>query len=582
MLNKVFSFGFSEITTRGQIIMKNISNYVQHAKRKILIVEDEPINQQILSMILQSEYDVLLAGNGQDALDILHNEHKTISLVLLDLVMPVMDGFEVLRCIEDDPALKRIPVIVLTSDKSAEIQSLKLGAQDFIVKPYDMPEVILARIKRSILLAEETNLILSTQKDNLTGLFTKKYFYEYIHEFDVLNSAASMDAISINIKRFHIFNEMYGHEVGDKLLVYVARELKNLTTIYDGIVARVDSDTFFLYIASQDDYNFLINETLPAAVKNLELDAPVEFRIGVKKYANKDDSVEKRFDHAIRASNQDKHSFENTITYYDEQMHNKEIYYEKLLHHFDKAIKNHEFKLYLQPKFNIRGDEPVLSSAEALVRWVHPEYGMVSPGVFIPLFEENGLVRKLDYYIWNESFQAIRNWERVYGHTLPISINVSRVDLLDDNLLTHIMDIIDKHQIDIKNVYLEVTESAYSDEPELIVNRVTELSEKGFMIEIDDFGSGYSSLGMVTSLPLDVLKIDMSFVKQMLSNPKAKKMVEIVIEIAKYLNLKTVAEGVENKEQLDVLKEMGCDIVQGYYMSKPISVEEFTDKYMKR
>lgn len=562
--------------------MKNISNYVQHAKRKVLIVEDEPINQQILAMILQQEYDVLLANNGQEALDILYEEHKTISIVLLDLVMPVMDGFEVLKRIEDEPSLKRIPVIVLTSDKSAEIESLKLGAQDFIVKPYDMPEVILARIKRSIMLAEETNLILSTQKDNLTGLFTKKYFYEYIHEFDVLNSEALMDAVCINVKRFHIFNEMHGHDVGDKLLVCVAKELKNLTTIYDGIVARVDSDTFFLYIASQDDYSFLINETLPAAVKNLEIDAPVGFRIGINKFANKDDSIENRFDHALRASNQDKHSFENTLAYYDEQMHNKEIYYDKLLNHFDKAIKDHEFKLYLQPKFNIRGDEPVLSSAEALVRWVHPEYGMISPGVFIPLLEENGLVRKLDYYIWNESFKAIKKWEKEFGHTLPISINVSRVDLLDENLLSNIMGIVNEHQIDIKYVYLEVTESAYSDEPALIVNRVTELSEKGFLIEIDDFGSGYSSLGMVTSLPLNVLKIDMSFIKQMLANPKAKKMVEIVIEIAKYLNLSTVAEGVENKEQLDILKQMGCDIVQGYYMSRPIPVEEFTDKYMKR
>lgn len=561
--------------------MKNISNYVEHAKRKILIAEDEVINQQILAMILQSEYDVLLADNGQRALDILHEHYKEISLVLLDLVMPVMDGFEVLKVVQEDPLLKRIPVIILTSDKSAEVESLKLGAQDFIVKPYDMPEVIIARIKRSILLAEETNLIIHTQKDNLTGLFTKKYFYEYIHKFDVLNPEEEMDAIAINIKRFQIFNEMYGHEFGDKLLVSIGKALKALTVTNDGIVARVDSDSFFLYISGHENYQFLIDDVLIPAAKSLGEEIEVEFRIGINKAANKEDSIEKRFDHAIRASMEDKLSFENTIIYYDEQMHNKEFYCEKLLRHFDKAIKDNEFKLYLQPKFDITGNEPVLTSAEALVRWVHPEYGMVSPGVFVPLFEENGLIRRLDYFIWNEAGKAIKNWKEKCGKSIPISINVSRVDLLEEELLNHLMDMIDGQGIDIKDVYLEITESAYSDEPEMIVRRVSELSKRGFILEMDDFGSGYSSLGMVTTLPINVLKIDMSFVKQMLVSPKDKKMVEIIIEIANFLKLKTVAEGVENQEQLDELKKMGCDIIQGYYFSKPIPVEEFTEKYIK-
>ena len=556
--------------------MKNISHYVQQAKRKVLIVEDEVINQQILSFILQQEYDVLLANNGQEALDTLQKHYKEISLVLLDLVMPIMDGFEVLKRIEDEPSLKRIPVIVLTSDKSAEIESLKLGAQDFIVKPYDMPEVILARIKRAIMLAEETNLIISTQKDDLTDLFTKKYFYEYIHGFDVLNPEP-MDALVINIKRFHIFNEMHGHELGDQLLISVAKALRNLTKTHDGIVARVGGDIFFLYISSQEDYKFLTDDVLANAVKAVGEELEVEFSIGVNKNANKEDSIEKRFDHAMRACNEDKHSFENTIIFYDEQMHNKEMYYDKLLHHFDKAIKDSEFKLYLQPKFEIQGEKPVLSSAEALVRWVHPEYGMISPGIFIPLFEENGLIRRLDYFIWNEVGKAIHKWNGV----LPISINVSRIDLLDDNLLNHLNEMIESNKIDIQNVYLEITESAYSDEPKLINKRVEELKEKGFLIEMDDFGSGYSSLGMVTSLPIDVLKIDMSFVKQMLVNPKDRKMVEVIIEIANFLKLKTVAEGVENEEQMLALKQMGCDVIQGYYMSKPIPVDEFEEKYIK-
>lgn len=561
--------------------MNPIGDYA-NSTRKILVAEDEAINRQILSFILKQSYEVVLAENGQQALDILAEQGKTISLVLLDLLMPVIDGFEVLRRMEQDPALKRIPVIVLTSDKNAEIESLKLGAQDFIVKPYDMPEVILARIKRSIMLAEETNLILNTQKDNLTGLFTKRYFYEFIHEFDEHNHEVTMDAIAINVRRFHAFNEFYGHDLGDRLLIEIAMSLHEITQRIEGMAARAEGDTFFLYLQAQPDYAFLVDEVLTEAVKRLNVGAELTFRIGVNRLASKEDSVEHRFDHALRAANQDRHSFENTISVYDEQMHNKELYYDRLLQHFDKALKERQFKLYLQPKFSIQSPEPVLSSAEALVRWFHPDYGMVSPGVFIPLFEENGLVRRLDYCLWEEAMKTMRDWKEQFGKPLPISLNVSRVDLLDENLLQILLRLAKKYDVDIKDVYLEITESAYSNDPKLIAERVEELSKSGFLIEMDDFGSGYSSLGMVASLPLDVLKIDMAFVRRMLTNPKDRKMVEIIIEIANLLSLKTVAEGVESQEQLDALREMGCDVVQGYCFSKPLPVDEFTEKYLRR
>lgn len=561
--------------------MNHIGNHLS-APRKILVAEDEAINRQILSFILEKSYEVVLAKNGQEALDILNEQSKGISLVLLDLLMPVIDGFEVLRRMNEDPALKRIPVIVLTSDKNAEIESLKLGAQDFIVKPYDMPEVILARIRRSIMLAEETTLILNTQKDNLTGLFTKRYFYEFIHGFDDLNHEAVMDAIAINVRRFHTFNGLYGHENGDRLLIEIAKSLQSLIEKVKGLAARVEGDTFFLFLPAQESYDFLVDEVLTSAVKRLNVNAEVAFRIGINRLAGKEDSVERRFDHALRAANQDRHSFENTISFYDEQMHNKELYYGRLLQHFDKAFKEGQFKLYLQPKFNIQGQVPVLSSAEALVRWFHPEYGMVSPGVFVPLFEENGLIRKLDYYIWEEAIKTIAQWKKQLGRVLPISINVSRIDLLDDDLIQSLLHLAEAYKVDIKDIYLEITESAYSNEPKLIAERVEQLSKQGFLIEMDDFGSGYSSLGMVTSLPLDVLKIDMSFVRRMMTDSKDKKMVEIIIEIANQLNLRTVAEGVENQQQLDALRQMGCDVAQGYYFSRPIPVDEFTAEFLGR
>ena len=561
--------------------MKNIRHYKENIKRQVLIVEDEFVNQQILGQIIAQEYEPVFANNGQEALDLLQSSEHNISLVLLDLNMPVMDGYQLLRIINDDERLKRIPVIVLTGEKSAEIKSLHLGAQDFIVKQYDMTEIILARVRRSILLAEETDIILRTEKDSLTGLTTKRYFFEYINEFDTYNPDAEMDAIAINIKKFHTFNEMFGRRFGDNLLVRVAKTLKKLMEQYEGIVSRVESDTFYVYIASHDNFKEIIFNALDEAAVKFGNDYHVDFKVGVSRKVNKELSIEKRFDDALRALRMNDDSLKSTIVVYDKQMHDKELFNEKLVLEFEKSIKENQFHLYLQPKMDITKKEPRLTSAEALVRWIHPEYGMISPGVFVPLFENNGLVQQLDAYIWNEAAKQIRRWKDEYGVTIPISINVSRVDLFNEHLVDELLDIVNKNGIEVNELYLEVTESAVVSDTTQIMKNVNQLKDKGFIIEMDDFGTGYSSLHMVSALPLDALKIDMSFIRNILSSNKDKKMVEIILQIARLLNAKTIAEGVESIEQVRILKRMGVDIIQGYYFSKPLPVDEFNEKYLR-
>ena len=562
--------------------MKNIRHYKEKLKRNVLMVEDEFVNQQILGQIIATEYEPVYANNGQEALDILQDGEHNISLILLDLNMPVMDGYQLLSIMMEDERLKRIPVIVLTSEKSAEIKSLHLGAQDFIVKPYDMPEIILARVRRSILLAEETDIILRTEKDSLTGLTTKRYFYEYITEYDNYNPDAEMDAIAINIKKFHTFNEMFGRRFGDNLLVKVAKALKKLMEQYEGIVSRVESDTFYVYIASHDNYREIIFSALEEATINFGNDYHVDFKVGVSRKVNKELSIEKRFDDALRALRMNDDSLKSTIVVYDKQMHDKELFNEKLVLEFEKSIKDNQFHLYLQPKMDITKKEPRLTSAEALVRWIHPEHGIISPGVFVPLFENNGLVQQLDSFIWNEAAKQIRKWKDEYGVSIPISINVSRVDLFNEHLVDDLLDIVNKNGIEINELYLEVTESAVVSDTTQIMKNVNLLKDRGFIIEMDDFGTGYSSLNMVSALPLDALKIDMSFIRNILSSEKDKKMVEIILQIAKLLNAKTIAEGVESLEQVKILKRMGVDIIQGYYFSKPLPVDEFNEKYLKR
>ena len=561
--------------------MKNIRYYKQNIRQKVLIVESEFVNQQILGQIISQEFEPVYANNGQEALDILREGLHDISLVLLALNMPVMDGFTLMSIMKEEAILKRLPIIVLTNDRSSEIKSLQLGAQDFISKPYDVPEIILARVKRSIMLTEQTDLISTTENDVLTGLTTKRYFFEYINYFDQHNPNASMDAIAINVKKFHTINSLLGHRFGDKLLVSIANSLRKLLNTYEGIVSRVDSDTFFLYIKSIDNYEEVITDALEEASSKVHKEGHVAFKIGINRVVDRDLSVEKRFDDALRAMRLNKDNLKTTLVVYDQKMHENELFNEKLMLGFEDSLKNKEFKIYLQPKMNISGDTPRLSSAEVLVRWIHPTFGLISPTVFVPLFETNGLITRLDKYVWEEAASQIREWKDRYGFTLPLSINVSRVDLFNATLIDDLMEIMHKYNLSFNELYLEVTESACVEDAKEVTKRVTALKNKGFIIEMDDFGTGYSSLHMLSSLPLDALKIDRSFVLNLFNNEKSKIMVQVIVELAKLLSAKCIAEGVENEEQLLLLKEMGVEIIQGFYFSKPIPTEDFFNKYLK-
>ncbi|MBR4579938.1 MAG: response regulator, partial [Lachnospiraceae bacterium] len=224
-------------------------------KRRILIVDDEEINREILGNILQETYDVSYAGDGKMAMEMLGEKKSDFSLILLDLMMPVMDGFEVLGLLQKDETLKHIPVIVMTSEKSAEVKSIKLGAYDFITKPYDMPEVILARCERIIELNEDKNIIRAAEKDELTGLYTREFFFEYIRRFEHIASVQKMDSVVLNIDHFHMINEMYGREVGDKVLCSTANTLTEMFGNEAFIASRTDADSFYLYMDHRENYD---------------------------------------------------------------------------------------------------------------------------------------------------------------------------------------------------------------------------------------------------------------------------------------------------------------------------------------
>jgi len=548
---------------------------ILNSRRRVLIVDDEQVNREILGIILGEVYDTLFAASGTEAISIMEKEYASISLVLLDLIMPDMHGLDLLRRMKTDERLKDLPVIVTTSDKQAEVESLNLGAIDFIPKPYPESRVIHARVQRTIELTEDRNTIKGTERDQLTGLYNREYFYHYAEQYDLHHADSSTDAIIIDVNHFHMINERHGKVYGDHVLQRIGALVRGMVADEGGIVSRREADTFMIYCPHRSDYSEILDTANRALAENDFSDSLVRLRMGVYANADKTVDVERRFDRAKMAADTVRGNFTRNISIYDATMHSVELLRAQLLDDFAHALEQHQFCVYYQPKFNILADEPVLSSAEALVRWKHPELGMVSPGEFIPLFEENGLIRDLDNYVWREVASQIREWKDRLGFYVPVSVNVSRVDIFDFDVVSTFNDILEEFSLSAGDICLEITESAYTEDSEQIIRTVNRLRECGFCVEMDDFGTGYSSLNMLTSLPIDALKLDMQFIRSAFSERKDTRMLEVILDIAELLRVPTIAEGVETAEQMMTLKAMGCDIVQGYYFSKPLPADEF-------
>ena len=559
------------------MLTSHVKFHSANGKRQILIVDDEQVNRELLGFIVASNYDVLYASNGRSALELMKEHSKTLSLILLDLNMPELNGFEVMTKMMEDDDLKNLPVLVMTSEGEAEIDCLKMGAADFITKPLS-PEVVMARMQRTIELYEDRSIIESTERDSLSGLFTRDYFFNYTNQYRLFHPELTMDAVAVNINDFHLINELYGREAGDNVLHHMGLYLLDLRDKKGATVARTDADQFLIYIQQGAvDYDTLAKD-IDEHFDNFP-DVKVRVRIGIYPDVGQDAEMERCFDRAVQAADMIRDDYSKMVSFYDDSIQQKRLLEMQLIEEFDEALESEQFKLYFQPKYNVEKDEPYLASAEALIRWIHPERGMISPGIFIPLFESNGLIQKLDFWIWKRAIQYIAEWKEKYGKDITLSINISRVDLYNHNLVSYLEDNMEKYGVSKDNLYLEITESAYTEETNQLMGVVSKLREDGFRIEMDDFGTGYSSLAMLAQVPVDVIKMDMLFVRGMNSNEKRETMIRLVMDIAKYLNIRTIAEGVEDKETVDFLKSVGCNTIQGYYFSKPLPEDEFVKKF---
>ena len=550
-------------------------------RKKILIVEDNEFNRALLVEILSSQYETLEAENGKVGLEILEREKEAVSLILLDIVMPVMNGYEFLDALKANPAIASIPVIVTTQNEGEndEIAALERGASDFVAKPYKA-KVILRRVASIIHLRENATMLNLFQKDRTTGLLSKEYFCQQAEKILRSNPDKTYDIICSDVENFKLINDAFGMQGGNKVLKTMGGICQKSTDSLGGICSRFHADQFVSMIEHTEGYSDELYEALTAETREKCGISNIVIKWGIYQTGDRKISVEQMCDWALQGARSIKGQYGRYYAFYDDKLRSEMLRDQAILDCMEEALEQGQFQVKLQPKYKAAGG--LFTDAEALVRWCHPEWGMQSPAVFIPLFERNGFITKLDQYVWEKVCQLMQQWDKEGLEPVNISINVSRADVYNVNLVDTLLDLVKRYNIAPKRLHLEITESVYTESPEDIIQNVTRLREKGFVVEMDDFGSGYSSLNMLNRMPMDILKLDMQFIRTEMEMPESRRTLRYIIGLAHWLNLSVVAEGVETKEQLEHLRNLGCDYIQGYYLAKPMDPADFEELFRQQ
>lgn len=539
-------------------------------KKRVLVVEDNELNRELLCQILSQEYDVIEAENGQVALEILKEHKNSISLIFLDVVMPVMDGYTFLNRLRSDSSMSFIPVVVTTqgSSEEDEVNALSHGATDFVPKPY-RPKIILHRAANLIELRENAAMVNQFMYDRLTGLFSREYFYQKVQECLNESTGTSYAIVCSNVENFKVYNDIFGIRAGDEVLRRIADLFREMMG-ENGLCARYGADRFLCLMRQKRLPEWMRIHSSAEKFPGLD---NIELKWGVYKISNRAVPVEKMCDRAFLVVDSIKGRYNQRIGIYDDVLRDKLLREQAITESMETALAEGQFSVYLQPKYWLQND--TIAGAEALARWIHPELGFMNPGEFIPLFEKNGFITKLDRYVWEQTCKKLQQWRQKGYPDIAVSVNVSRADVYQEDLPATISSLVAQYGIEPRQLHLELTESAYTENPNQIIAVVDELRNRGFVIEMDDFGSGYSSLNMLNQVHFDILKLDMKFIQTETAKPGEMSIMRFVVNLAKWLNLSTVAEGVETKAQLERLRDVGCDYAQGYYFSRPLPVQEF-------
>ena len=411
--------------------------------------------------------------------------------------------------------------------------------------------------------------------DRLTKIPNRNTFVEKTQAILEENEGRKFAIVRFDIEGFKIINQLFGSSEGDSILKFIAVKLQEIIEpIKNGTYCRITSDLFAFSIpyTSDEALNSII-DTLVAAVKMYPLNFDITLSFGIYIAENTEYSVRHMLDRAGVAQKATKNNYKSHVSYFDEALKEQEEIEITIVSEMKRALENGEFKIYLQPKVDMRTGKII--GSEALVRWVHPEKGLISPRNFIPIFENNGFITELDYYIFETVSKQLDKWRSEGIPVLPVSVNVSRADLYDPNLFSNVVKIVDKYNIPHEDIEFELTESSFISDNYKLIELTCNLQKGGFHVLMDDFGSGYSSLNSLKDIKVDVLKIDINFLPTSKDDERAGKILTSVVSMAQALDLKVVVEGVETREQADFLISIGAYEAQGYFFFRPMPIEDY-------
>lgn len=427
--------------------------------------------------------------------------------------------------------------------------------------------------KIKISLGHDSELDFSTNKFSFQS---KQDIFKFKVNQIINNSKKTFVMVMLDINSFKVINEMYGFEEGNKILLKL-NNIINKCIFGKGICCHSYSDVYYFCCESNDDSDILqvlneINTNINDEIPNIK----IVLSYGIYRIFDKSLKIDEIIERVSYAHKTSKKDTIRNVTFYDETLKLNMLNEKEIENDMDEALINEDFKLYLQPKYDAETNK--INGAEALVRWEHSTKGLMFPGKFIPVFEKNGFIIKLDMYILEQVCKFIKYNENKGRRNIPISVNISKLNFKRKDLKKHIMKIINKYGVNPALIELEITESLIAEEPEEVIKVIEDFKKENVMISMDDFGTGYSSLSMLQSLPVDVLKIDCGFFKEFEKSKKGAAIIKSILMLAKELELMVVAEGVETKEEVEYLREIKCNSIQGYYFCKPIPLKEFEEK----
>ena len=459
-------------------------------------------------------------------------------------------------------------------------KKLYSGAEDFVF------HVVLLDISgkyetERLLMNSKMELRYRAERDSLTGIYNRDKFY--IKTREMIETAPEEKYVLVlwNIDHFRIVNEMFGSSTGDKMLCFIARKLESLVQ-GNGTYARLEADHFATCttVAFIEQHMDIVEQMLAGEGLDNDWNYPLMMHAGFYYVKDNHMQVSSMCDRAGIAVKHIKANYLKRWYVYNSELKEIMVTEQELVNDMTKALEQRQFFVMYQPIIDAKTQQMI--SAEALVRWKHPTKGLISPGVFIPLFEKNGFITKLDHYVCEEVCVYLSERQKQGKKIVPVSVNLSRVNFYNHNLCNDIIELTKKYELDPYYLKLEVTESAYTDNPMELINMINLFQKNGFKILMDDFGSGYSSLNMLKDVSVDILKIDMKFMEELEISNRANNILFSIIQMAKALNMNIVGEGVETQNQYELLANMGCDSIQGYYFSKPVVSDEFAQMLEKR